>query len=126
MDDIRVNYAIFENDDCVVQTLYTSQDAYTQLSYSNNVLAIQEVVRAVRTACPRNRYSLVTGTDMTSYAKAVSNVLQGFTSNFDVLEFGYTEDPLKASQKIFYATIKFAFHMWPQTEIFDLFAINND
>ena len=126
MDDIRVNYAIFENDDCVVQTLYTSQDAYTQLSYSNNVLAIQEVVRAVRTACPRNRYSLVTGTDMTSYAKAVSNVLQGFSSNFDVLEFGYTEDPLKASQKIFYATIKFAFHMWPQTEIFDLFAINND
>ena len=125
MDDIRVNYAIFQEDDCVVQTLYTSQDLNSQLSYVNNVLAIQEVVRAVRTACPRNRYSLVTGSDMTSYAKAVNNVLSGFAGNFDVLEFNYTQDPLKASQKIFYATIRFAFHQWVQTEIFDLFAINN-
>ena len=125
MDDIRVNYAIFQEDDCVVQTLYTSQDLNSQLSYVNNVLAIQEVVRAVRIACPRNRYSLVTGSDMTSYAKAVNNVLSGFAGNFDVLEFNYTQDPLKASQKIFYATIRFAFHQWVQTEIFDLFAINN-
>lgn len=125
IDDIRVNYAIFQEDDCVVQTLYTSQDLNSQLSYVNNVLAIQEVVRAVRIACPRNRYSLVTGSDMTSYAKAVNNVLSGFSGNFDVLEFNYTQDPLKASQKIFYATIRFAFHQWAQTEIFDLFAINN-
>lgn len=125
MDDLRVNYAIFQEDDCVVQTLYTSQDLNSQLSYVNNVLAIQEVVRAVRTACPRNRFSLVTGSDMTSYAKAVNNVLSGFVGNFDVLEFEYTQDPLRASQKIFYATIRFAFHQWVQTEIFDLFAINN-
>ena len=105
IDDIRVNYAIFQEDDCVVQTLYTSQDLNSQLSYVNNVLAIQEVVRAVRIACPRNRYSLVTGSDMTSYAKAVNNVLAGFSGNFDVLEFNYTQDPLKASQKIFYGIL---------------------
>lgn len=126
MDDLRVNYAIFEEDDCVVQTLYTSQLENTQLSYANNVLAIQEVIRAVRLACPKNRYSLVNGSDMSSYAKAVNNVLQGFSGNFSTLQFEYTRDPLKASQKIFYATIIFAFHNWAQSEKFDLFAINND
>lgn len=125
MDDLKVNYAIFEEDNCVVQSLYTSQEENSQLSYVNNVLGIQEVIRAVRTACPKNRFSLVTGTDMTSYAKAVNNVLKGFVNNFDVLRFVYTRDDLKASQKIFYASIEFAFHQWAQTEIFDVYAINN-
>ena len=125
IDDMRVNYAIFENDDCVVQSLYTSQDKYTELSFINNVLAIQEVARAVRSACPKQRFTTVSGFDMTSYAKAVNNVLINFTGNFSTLRFNYTTDKLKASQKIFYASIEFAFNQWAQTEVFDLFAINN-
>ena len=126
MDDIKVNYAIFQEDDCVVQSLYTSQDKYTQLSFINNVLAIQHVARAIRTACPKQRFTVNSGIDMTSYAKAVSNVLSKFAGHFATLDFEYTRDRLKASQKIFYATIKFAFNDWAQTEIFDLFAINNN
>lgn len=125
MDDIRVNYAIFQEDQLVMQTQYTSQEPYTQLSFGNNVLAIQEVARAVRTACPKNRYTFSNSLDMTAYSKAVNNVLSNFTSNFDVLEFEYTQDKLRATQKIFYASIRFAFGTWAQTEIFDLFAINN-
>lgn len=126
MDDIKVNYAIFQEDDCVVQSLYTSQDKYTQLSFISNVLAIQHVARAIRTACPKQRFTVNSGIDMTSYAKAVSNVLSKFAGHFATLDFEYTRDRLKASQKIFYATIKFAFNDWAQTEIFDLFAINNN
>lgn len=126
MDDIRVNYAIFEDDNCVVQTLYTSQTSYTQLSFINNVLAIQQVARALRTACPKNRYTLISGTDMTDYATAANNVLSNFVNNFDTLTFEFTQDSLKASQKIFYASIKFAFNNWAQTEIFDLFAVDNE
>lgn len=126
MDDIRVNYAIFEDDDCVVQTLYTSQEKFTELSFVNSTLAIQQVARAVRTACPKNRFSLITNNDLSSYAKAVNNVLSVFSGNFAKLEFSYTQDPLRLSQKIFYASIKFAFHQWAQTEIFDLYAINNE
>lgn len=127
MEDIRVNYAIFEDDTCVVQTSFTSQEPYTQLSYSNNVMAIQEVIRAVRTACPKSRYSLSSGSsaDLSEYARAVNKVLQNFASNFSTLEFEYTQDKLKASQKIFYASIKFAFRNWAQTEIFDIYAIND-
>ena len=62
---------------------------------------------------------------MSNYAKAVNNVLVNFASNFDSLTFEYTQDKLRSAQKIFYASIKFSFGSWAQTEIFDLFAINS-
>lgn len=126
IEELHINYAIFEDNNCVVQTCYSSQDKYTQLSYINNVVAIQKVLRAVRTACPKNRYTMSTTTDLSNYAKAVNNVLSNFVTNFSVLEFVYTQDKLKARQKIFYASIKFAFLDWVQTEMFDVYAINND
>ena len=60
MDDIRVNYAIFQDsqtNECVVQSCYSSQTKYTQLSYISNVIAIQKVMRAIRTMCPRQSWS---------------------------------------------------------------------
>ena len=126
IDQLRVNYAIFQDDNCVVQTCYSCQDKYTQLSFINNVVAIQRVLRAVRTGCPKNRYSISTTSDLTAYAKAVNDILSNFTTNFNTLEFVYTQDDLKAKQKIFYAAIKFAFLDWVQTEIFDVYAINAD
>lgn len=125
MDDIRVNYAIFEDNQCVVQSCYTSQMADTQLSWSCAVLGIQRVLRAVRTACPRQRYSLSTNADLQSYATAVNTVLANYTDNFATLNFKYTQDDLRTRQKIFYASIEFAFLGWAQTEIFDIYAINN-
>ena len=125
MDDIRVNYAIFEGNQCVVQSTYTAQDANTQLSYSCNVLGIQRVCRAVREACPKQRYSLSTGNDLQSYAKVVEDTLANYRSDFSTLNFIYTQDTLRVQQKIFYASIEFAFLGWAQTEIFDIYAIND-
>lgn len=125
LDDKRINYAIFVDGQCVVQSLYTSQIAYTQLSFANNVLAIQEVVRSVRNSCPKQRYTFTSGSDFSSYADAVNTVLKGFRSNFAELIFEYTQNDLKASQKIFYATIAFRFNNWVQTEVFDLFALGD-
>ena len=62
---------------------------------------------------------------MSEYATAVSRVLQGYSAYFDVLEFTYTQDPLRSIQKIFYASINFSFNNWAQTEIFDLYALTN-
>ena len=124
IDNIRVNYAIFEDDNCVVQSCYTSQQAYTQLSFLGNVIGIQEVLRAVRTACPKNRFALSTGSDLSNYADAVNDVLANYVGNFSILNFIYVQDDLRASQKIFYASIEFAFLNWAQTEIFDIYAIN--
>ena len=126
MEDLHINYAIFEGDNCVLQTTYTCQETLSQLSFLNNVIAIQDVMRSVRTACPINRFSLSNGTDLSSYAKSVNNVLDQYSSRFDVLEFEYTANTLLAEQKIFYASIRFAFLNWAQSEIFDLYAINNE
>jgi hypothetical protein len=126
MEDLHANYAIFEGDNCVVQTSYTSQSTLSQLSFLNNVIAIQEVMRAVRRACPANRFSLSNGSDLTTYAKNVQTVLDQYSSRFDVLQFEYTANSLMAQQKIFYASIRFAFLNWAQSEIFDLYAINNE
>jgi hypothetical protein len=125
MEDLHVNYAIFEGNDLVIQSSYTCQDTLSQLSFVNNVLGIQEVLRAVRTACPINRFSLANGSDLSNYAKNVTNVLDNYTGRFDVLEFEYTANKLQAQQKIFYASIRFAFLNWAQSEIFNVYAINN-
>lgn len=126
LEDIKVNYAIFDQDQCVCQTLYTTQDDYTQLSYINNVLGIQEVARAVRSSCPKFRYTFTSGTDFSAYAAEVSSVLANYRNNFAELTFEYQQSAVHASQKIFYATIKFRFNNWAQTEIFDLYALPNE
>ena len=123
LEDARVNYAIFQQGQCVLQSLYTSQEAYTQLSYINNVLAIQQVARAVRIACPKHRYTLVKGFDFSSYEDSVNQVLRNYSMNFQELTFEYQVDPLMSVQKIFYAVLGFRFNNWAQTEIFELYAL---
>lgn len=123
LEDIRVNYAIFQQGRCVVQSLYTAQEAYTQLTYINNVLAVQQVVRALRTNCPRSRYTFVVGNDFSTYEEDCNNLLSYYASNFAELSMSYQQDAVQAAQKIFYAVINFRFNNWEQTEIFDLYAL---
>ena len=123
IDDLRINYAIFQGNQCTVQSEYTIQDAYTELSFTNNVIAIQEIMRAIRVYCPKIRFMTIDGYDMSAYAKAVNQLLSNFSGNFYRLYFEYTADRLRASQKIFYATIKVQFRPWEQTEEFDIFAL---
>jgi hypothetical protein len=126
IDDLHLNYAIFQQGNCVVQSQYTIQDENTELSFTNNVIAVHEVIRAIRINCPKNRFKIVDGYDMTSYAKAVNSILKNFSGQFYEIEFNYTADKLRAMQKIFYATISVKFKQWEQTEIFDIYALGID
>ena len=125
LDDLRLNYATYHeyNGYLTVVSLYTSQEAYTQLSYVNNVVAIQEVMRALRTECPKNRYRLQSISDFTEYKTACTTVLKQFISWFAAISFIYQQDDIESDQKIFHAAIEFAFNNWVQSEIFDLYAI---
>lgn len=123
-DNMRINYAIFQGDLCVVQSCYSSQVEKTEYSWINNVVNVQDVIRAIRTACPKNRYRLVSGTDLSDYADAVRVVLNRYQSRFNTLEFTYLEDKIQSVNKIFYAVIKVSFGQWAQTEIFDVYALN--
>lgn len=126
IDDMRVNYAIFQEGQCVVQSTYTSNPELSQLSYVNNVLAVEETIRAVRIACPKHRFTFVTNNDFSSYAEAVNNVLKGFRPLFAELKFEWMIDPLKAQQKIFTASISVRFNNWAQTEYFDIYCLGED
>ena len=125
LDDLRVNYATYfeYGGDLTMASTYTSQAPYTQLSYLNNVLAVQTVMRALRTECPKNRFRFVTGSDFTIYKDACNEVLKSFKDWFYSIELVYTQDDLKAAQKIFYASINFSFNNFGQSEIFDLYAL---
>jgi hypothetical protein len=123
MEELRLNYAGWVNGQLVVETQYNTQPDYTEWSFINNVLATQEVARAVRTACPTNRYKFIVGTDLETYKKAVDEVIAPFSGNFATLEFVYTQDPIMVSNKIFNAGIKFGFKPYEQTEIITLYAI---
>lgn len=126
LDDLQINYATFVNDTLVLETQYTSQTKSTQLSYINNILAIQEIIHVVRDKCPRYRYSFITSNDLDKYKKNVNDILLQYKSNFNTLEFVYTQDPVMVQNKVFNASIKFTFKDYVQAEIFNLYALANN
>lgn len=123
-DEMKLNYATYLDGALTVESLYTTQEDYTQLSFSNNVLGIQQVAKAVRRRCPALRFSFISGNDLEEYKKAVENVLEDYKDNFEELEFVYVQDPVMKANKIFKASLKFRFKDFVQSEIFDLYALS--
>ena len=123
LSDNRINYVSYYDNVLTIETLYTSQNEFTQLSFINNILAIQEVVKAVRTRCPKIRYSFIDGDDLETYRRDVQNILDNYISNFKSLKMVYTADDAMLSNKVYYASIEVAFKDFVQTEYFKLFAI---
>lgn len=128
LEDIRVNYATRVDptrDNLTIETCYTSQEAYTQASFINNILSIQQVVKAVRAYSPKVRYQFYTSSDFSDYAKRVDeDVLEGFKTNFKVLRLVYVQDEVMAAQKIFKASIEVACGSFIQTEVYDVMILN--
>ena len=124
LDDMRVCYAAYLDNRLVLETQYTSQENYTQLSFTNNMLAIQEVIRAVRQRCPYTRYSFIDGEDLETYKNDVQAVLNKYTTNFKSLEFEYIQDDIMVQNKIFYAAIRVTFRDYVQAELFKIHAVN--
>ena len=124
-EELRINYAIFQTEQAVVQSCFTTQDKDTELSYVNNIMLVEEIIRAIRIYCPRIRFQLGSGTDLSNYAEKVNNLLEQYKGRFYRLNFIYTQDKLKAAQKIFYGSLEVAFDQWSQAEIFDVFVLNS-
>ena len=125
LDTMRINYANYINDELVVETLYTSQDEYTQCSFGNNVMAVQEVVRRIRIRCPAIRYSFIDGDDLAKYKSEVDEIIAPYRSNFKKLEMTYMEDPYYAENKIFYAVLAVQFRDFVQTEYFKVVTLGS-
>lgn len=124
LEDLRVNFASYFGTRLVVESLYTSQEKHTQLSYSNNVLALQRVIKALRAAFPAIRYQFVSNEeDLAKYTNRINEVLSAYASDFEELRFTYIEDKVMLSNKIFRAAIYFRFKEFAQAELIDAYIL---
>lgn len=124
LEDLRVNYASYIDNRLVVEALYTSQEKYSQWSFVNNVMGIQEVVKAIRTRCPAIRYTFFEGEDLEAYKADVEEVIAAYRSNFNTLTLEYVQDATYSINKIFYAVLKVAYKDFVQTEMIKVVALS--
>lgn len=127
LDTLRVNYATFYDGTVLaVASEYTSQTQYTQLSFINNVLSIQEVIKAIRTVCPKLRYSFIDdgSDDFARYKEDIDNlIITKYATRFKSCTIEYVTDDVYSLNKIIYAVISVKFRDFVQTEYFKISAL---
>ena len=126
LDNLRLNYASIINDVLTLETEYTSQDATTQLSFINNVIAIQYIIRDVRENCPKYRYSFISTNDLSKYKNNVSAIIFRYADWFESLEFVYVQDEVMKANKIFEASIKIKHKDFIQSEVLNIYTLGTE
>lgn len=122
--DMNINYVSKYDDQLVMETMYTNSTNYTQLSYLHNIMAIQEIVKLIRTRCPKTRYTFLDGDDLESYIEDCRAVINEYKTNFKSIDVTYMADERYESNNIFYAVIQVQFKNFIQEEYFKIIAIN--
>lgn len=124
LEDLRVNFGTYYKDNFILETLYTSQEDYTQLSYSNNVLAMQQVIKALRVYFPAVRYAVITSSeDINAYTAEVNAMLDNYRGNFSELVFQYDGNQTYLDNKIYKAMLSYRFNNFIQAELIDAYAL---
>ena len=126
-DDLRINYiSFYDGTILAMNSEYTSQTEYTQLSWINNVLAVQQVIKAIRVLCPKIRYSFLDGEDLERYKSDINElIIDKYSSLFKSFKIEYVENGMYDSNKIIYAILKVQFRNFIQTEIFKITALQS-
>lgn len=122
--DHNVNYISYYDGIPVMETMYTNQEDYTQLSFLSNVMGVQEIIKVLRTRCPRTRYTFLDGDDLETYLEDVDIVLKQFSANFKQLSCKYMADERYETNHIFYAVLTVQFRNFIQEEYFKIIAIS--
>lgn len=122
--DASINYISYYDGVPVMETMYTNNDEYTQLSYLHNILAIQEVIKTIRTRCPKTRYTFLDGDDLEEYLADAEAIVKSYSPNFRSISIQYMADEKYEANNIFYATIVVQFRNFIQEEYFKIIAIS--
>lgn len=122
--DHNINYISYYDGIPVMETMYTNTDDYTQLSFLSNVMGVQEIIKVLRTRCPRTRYTFLDGDDLEQYLEDVDSILKQFSANFRQLSCKYMADERYESNHIFYAVLTVQFRNFIQEEYFKIIAIS--
>lgn len=126
LTDNYINYASYFDGTLVIETLFTCQENSTQLSFINNVLGVQEIIKAIRTKCPKSRYTFLNGDDLESYQNDVNALLMRYSSNYETLKMTYMNDPTYVENKVYYAVLQVVFKNFIQSEYFEIYTLNEE
>ena len=125
--DNHINYANYINGVLTLALQLTSQEKATQCSHIHSILAIQDLMRDIRTRCPLSRYSLISGgssSGMNQYAKDVEEVISKHDTGFKSISFEWTADEIQLANNIFNATIIVSGRPYVQSEKFVICTID--
>ena len=122
--DANINYISLYDGVPVLETTYNTQDDYTQLSFIQNIMLVQAIVKEIRSRCPRTRYTFLDGEDLETYLDDVKTIIDNYKSMFKSIEITYMADEQYESNNIFYAVIVVQFRNFVQEEYFRVLAIN--
>lgn len=122
--DANINYISYYDGVPVMETMYTNDSEYSQLSYLHNIMGVQEIIKIIRTNCPRTRYTFLDGKDLENYIDDVSTLINEYKTNFKSIDIVYMNDEKYVSNNIFYAALKVSFKNFIQEEYFKITAIN--
>lgn len=123
LNDLRINYASYYDGTLVLESCWSSQEELTQFSYLGNILATQELMKAIRTRCPQIRYQFADKEDLQRYSEDVNAVINKYAGNFQEVVFEYFADATMEDNKIYYAGINVRFRNFFQSELFKLTAL---
>ena len=122
--DANINYLNYYDGLAVMEAMWTNDDSYTQLSFLHNVMAIQEIVKIIRTKCPKSRYTFLDGDDLEDYLTDTNNIVKEYRNNFESISMTYMADEKYEANNIFYAVIKVQFRHFINEEFFKVIAID--
>lgn len=124
LEAIKVNCLTFTSlTNFMVETMMTSTPVDGQLNYIQNVLAVQHVIKDIRTYCPMHRNAFNGSGDFEKYANDIyENVLINHSSKFAGLDFVYDNEDDELSNGEFIASLIFSFNRHIQSETFNIFA----
>ena len=92
------------------------------MSYLNNVLALQQVIKALRVRFPAERYAYITSEDdMVVIQGNINDFLSTYADMFAELEYTYIQD--SKYLQIYRAAIRFRFNEFYQAELIDAYML---
>lgn len=122
--DINVNYLGRYDGVPVMETMYVNDSEYSQLSFLSNIMAVQEIIKIIRTRCPRTRYTFLEGEDLDTYIADVQAIIKEYSTNFKSITCEYMADEKYEQNNIFYAVLKVQFKNFIQEEYFKIYALS--
>lgn len=122
--DANVNYMSVYDGIPVMETMYVNDTEYTQLSFLHNIMGVQEIIKLIRTRCPRTRYTFLDGDDLETYIADVQAIVKEYATNFRSISCEYMADEVYEQNNIFYAVLRVQFKNFIQEEYFKIIAIS--